>query len=177
MAYDNDLGFDRHARELMLFGDVDEAMAHKTWLFFHSLRGTAPVTVYLTTDGGDVDAAYAIYHTITACESRVRIQVTGKAYSSGLVILQAGDERTCTAYSHFLLHYGSTEVPNTATNEAVSQFKHDQKLDKWYNDVIFAKLKAADARMSRARYERMLTKAEYWTAEQALQLGLIDAVV
>lgn len=166
--------FDRHTRELCLFGDVDESMAHNCWLAFHSLRGTAPITIYLDSDGGDVESGLFIFDTITKCPARVKIHVLSKCYSMAVAILQAGDERTAEDNAFVMIHCGTRGYPDGPDNDTRSAFLQDELAGARYNNIIYDRMKAADARFSKQRYQSMLNKGHYWDKPRAQQLGLLD---
>lgn len=65
------------------------------------------VTVYITSDGGDVTAGLAIYNTLGLLERRIKTVNAGKCGSIAATIFLAGDRRVALPNANFSLHAAS----------------------------------------------------------------------
>lgn len=163
-------------RTVALIGDVDNELSTRCFLAFQRFTGTAPITVFLDTPGGDVDEGLFIYDTIQDAEAFVTIKVLSKCWSMGSVILQAGDERIMHPHATYMTHLGTNAYSEGPANDIKAAFSHDTRQAKRCDDILFAKLRAANPRYSRARFEKFNNTGAYLSADQALALGLVDKV-
>ncbi len=173
----NEHFLDPAKRTVALIGDVDSELSTRCFIAFQRFTGTDPITVYLDTAGGDVDEGLFIYDTIRDSKAHVTIKVLSKCWSMGAVILQASDERIihpeATAMFHAGVSCGGGTMP---LEDSKSSYAFDMRQAARCDKIVFDKLKAADPRFSKARFERMNTKGEYFSAERTLQLGLVDKI-
>jgi ATP-dependent Clp protease protease subunit len=166
-------------RTIVLTGDVDEKMSvdlYKNLNILQQRQSTAPITIVINSDGGDVQQALAIYDLIQLCDSHITTIAYGSAQSSACVILQAGDLRKAYPSSIIMYHQGSTSVGETPTNEVVSAFSHSQAICKMADDIIYGRMKTVTG-WTRARFNKALDAGIYLAAPRAVELGLIDEVI
>jgi ATP-dependent protease ClpP protease subunit len=97
------------------------------------LRPGLPITLFISTYGGDVNIAWAVCATIDRIrrEGRKVIgHVMGFAYSAGFFILQHCDVRISEATSTFMVHEMQHDVDGSSTSIA-RRIAHDKKLEKY----------------------------------------------
>lgn len=152
-----------------LTGEVCEEMYSKFLQIFvrKLVRRSEPLTVYINSPGGDVYHSLAIYDLLLRLGSTrsVRIIAAGMCMSGATLIMQAGHERIATANTAFMIHKGSE------THEADS--------DVVYTTVAFSKKiskRMLEIYRGRTKVKR-LGHDRYFTAQEALAIGLIDDIL
>lgn len=135
---------------------------------------TEKITVLLTTEGGDVDAAFGIYDLLkmTATQKPVIICAVGFCYSAGMLVLQAGTERWSLPNTSFMLHealsFGMGKI-----SELESDVKFMRQMEERFWSLVIERSKVT-------RYQvKKKTKGRNWwlTAEEAYKWRFIDAIV
>lgn len=169
------------SREIFFVGDIDDSALD---LFVKNLRllegqSNLPITIYFSTVGGDLHAGLGIFDIINSCESEITILVPGFLYSAGTLILQAADHRVAYANTWFLLHDGSSYVPDMKHRDFIptSKFmeKANQQMYEIYADRISQTLKE-DPQKVKKMLRGKLSSEWYLAADEALQVGIIDEV-
>lgn len=74
------------------------------------MRSDQAITIHMQSVGGDWADGMAIYDAISMCRSYVTIIAYGQASSMSSIILQAADYRALTPNTHFMCHFGSTDI-------------------------------------------------------------------
>lgn len=124
------------------------------------------VTIVLSTYGGEVYPALAMYDLIRHHPHKTTVIATGACMSAGMIILQAGDVRAMTKNAHLMTHYGETGAGSEG------DAKQNDKLHKQHKEMVGARTKAS-ARTVNGWYKQ----ETYFDAKQALQVGLVDEVI
>ncbi len=162
---------DGNPTNILLSGDVDEAM----WIAFAKqisrVRPTQPIIVNITSDGGDWYYGIAIYDWLKLHPSEVTIRVWGAAMSMATVILQAGDNRLIAPSAELMIHnvHGGKDGSIQDIEEEVSNL--NRLRDKMYE------IYAEKSGKSVAFWRKKCQKDYYLTAEEALKLGLVDGII
>jgi ATP-dependent Clp protease protease subunit len=154
-------------RRVLISNDINARTARDVTsrlLFLDSEDSTAPIDLYISTQGGWIDNAFTIIDTMRLIDAPVNTWAIGGCYSSGALILTSG---TGT---------------RRATENAIIMIHAD--LGDSTADYSFE-------RLSRERYERVwsetselpddwfpMTDAEsyYLSPDEALELGVIDEI-
>lgn len=137
--------------------------------------GDNPINIILNHIGGSVSDGMAIYDAIKAAVNPVFIKVMGSAESMGAIILQAADERAMSPHSVLMIHHGQTGGEgHKKTVESLIDFgkEYDKKLDK----ILLTRIKQKKPKFTKKQLDDMLNFDRYFTAEQALEYGLIDVI-
>ena len=163
-------------RRVMLTGAIDGPMAERVCaqlLVLESDDPEAPITLYLHSPGGEVDAGFAIYDTMQALRCDVATVCLGFAASMAQFLLCAGSpgRRFAHAHSRILLHQPHGAVEGYAVDIAIQadQFAQMRRL--------MAELTAEHTGQT---VERILADGDrdsWFTATEALDYGMIDEVV
>jgi len=172
-----DHGVDIPGRVIYL---TDEICDHSFEDFAKALsvldRTPGEIEVVLNTPGGEVMAGMAIYDSIRRCDNHVRIVGTGSVMSMGAIILQAADERQMTERSYMLVHYGS--------GWAHGHMKDVEKQADWYKrlniemeDLLLEKIRKKHPDYDREQFKRQFAYDAYLSAQEALEMGLVDTVI
>lgn len=169
-------GIDIRGRTIYLQGEVEEDNIYKFVKLIRYLDKTdGDITVVLDSRGGDVNLGFAAYDAIKCCTSPVEIKVIGVAHSMGSVILQAADNRVMTKHSRLMVHRGSMEVDGHFT-DVKRAVKENDEIDKICVDIYFEKMLEKDKNFKKAQLEKFMDFDTYFSAERALELGLIDEI-
>src|SRR3954454_1413369 len=97
-------------RRVMLTGTIDGKLAERVCaqlLVLEADDGEQPVTLYLHSPGGEVDAGFAIYDTMQALRCDVATVCLGFAASMAQFLLVGGAPGQRAAYTHsrILMHH------------------------------------------------------------------------
>ena len=133
-----------------------------------------PINLYLTTSGGNVEEALAIYDTIKYSKTPVDIYVLGKCYSAGFVILGSGKHRFAYPNARFMTHELSYNVSYnklTAHEDYTKEFRENQKQ---VNKLILSDTNIPGEEL-KWHYEHK--KDWFMSAEEALKFGIIDKII
>lgn len=172
-------GVDVGSRTLCLSGEVDELMLDTTIRGLHlcASRGDEEITIHLTTEGGDIELGLAIYDSIRAVRPPVRIRASGRVYSMGAIILQAGTTREMTENSSLMIHYGYSGDYSSLTPKLLR--KWEELSDKHYSkfvDILHGQVVRKNPEIRRNRIHKLLETDTIFTAEGALEFGLVDRI-
>ena len=163
-------------RSITMFGDIDIEMfdqVFKNLLILDSTEGT--ITIYINSDGGDLQQAMAIYDAITNCKNYVRMIAYGSASSAASIILQAADERLLSPKSYVMIHAG--EEGTEGHPEIKKRWDAKCLLDnQWMEDLYLEKIRNKKPKFQRSKLTEMLKFDTILEAEEAIELGLADAI-
>ena len=73
-------------------------------LYLQGLDAQAPVTLYITSLGGEVQSGLALYDVMQAVSCPVRTVCLGMAASMGALLFIAGDDREMLPHSRIMIH-------------------------------------------------------------------------
>ena len=140
------------------------------------------VTLYVTTDGGDLFEALGAYDHIRSIlhEKRARLTTVAKGYvfSAGNVLLLAGDRRVSFAHTSFMLHepwqYPWGKNRKIQGNEMQARLRIHALSIQHLTDIF-----VAATGHPREQWENFFASPadHYFDAAVALEMGLIDEVV
>jgi ATP-dependent Clp protease protease subunit len=165
-------------RTLVLSGDVDGELAAAAIKGLHLLDAisTLPITVVLNTPGGEEQAGMAIFDAIRQCRSHVTVVGTGEVMSMGAWILQAADTRVLTPNALVMIHYGTATLGDATTRDFQLYAEQVKLWDAAMEDCFLAKIHEKQPDFTRTALKRMLVVDTYLSAQEAVELGLADAV-
>ena len=171
-----DHGIDIRGRIIYLKGSIDDEAYDKFVKRIKYLDKTAgDIEVVLNSEGGCVTSGLAIHDAIKACDNPVTIKVYGAALSIASVILQAGDKRVMSKYSRIMIHRGESEIVGDFNN-VKRQMKEQEDLDKILCKVYFEKITEENPDFKMSQLEKLMDFDTYFSADKALEFGLIDEV-
>lgn len=153
--------------ELLLIGDVDSDMTAKTVKYINHIKKckAGPVQVILSTTGGYVIDALAIYDLLKSLPDVVHIHCVGACMSSGTIILGAADYRTASVNTQFLVHYGEEY------NDSEDASKHNRIVNKITKNII-SEYTGKSIRTINSWHRLQ----KYFLADQAKKLGFIHEI-
>lgn len=180
-------------RNLLLLGDIDSAMAAKLMLRMLLLDyqdPLSPITLYINSGGGEVQAGLQIIDTMAFIEAPVRTVCVGIAASMASVILACGEKGKREVFPHaqvmvhqpLIMSQGSS-VTRQSDLEAESERlkKRREMLESIYLEHCPEELKRVDNRTGvihdLAYYHELCQEDHYLSAEEAFDAGLVDKII
>ena len=163
-------------RRVMLTGTIDGKLAERICaqlLVLEADDATAPITLYLHSPGGEVDAGFAIYDTMQSLQCDVATICMGFAASMAQFLLCAGapGRRAAHAHSRILMHQPLGAVEGYAIDVAIQaeQFSVARRL--------MAELTALHTGQTMERILADGDRDRWFTAEEARDYGMVDNVI
>ena len=173
----NELVADRlfKARTVIISGEINQKLAASVTAQLLALAADSndPITVFINSQGGHVEAGDTIHDLIRFIRPRVRMIGTGWVASAGALIYVATpkDQRFCLPNTRFLLHQPAGGAGGTASDidiEAREILRMRDRLNR-----IFAR----ETGQPLERIEED-THRNFWLgAEAALRYGLVGRII
>jgi ATP-dependent Clp protease, protease subunit len=131
----------------------------------------SPITIELSSYGGDAYALFAIIDVINSAPMKINIHGRGAIMSAGAYILIAATgERSMTPNSTLMVH----SVQSMAAGD-IESVKNQVKHTDFLNDKVIQLLVTASHKSS-IYWKKQLKDDCYLTAEECKKLGLIDVI-
>lgn len=162
-------------RFLYLMQDFSDMLALHVvkQLFDLDGKNTRDIVLVINSDGGDVDALFAIHDAIKMIKSDVATLCIGHAFSCAANLLISGTrgKRFMTPISSIMFHEITAKIDGSTStlNDELVSIKH-------YNNV-FAKIAKDNLDPLHYKQALKLRKDVYFNAEQSLEIGAIDHIV
>jgi ATP-dependent Clp protease protease subunit len=135
-------------------------------------QSNEPITIYISSGGGDWYAGMAMYDRIRASKCHISTLAVGEAMSMGSILLQAGDVRCASPNTTIMIHDGyednGMQTPSGNDNLA----KHSKQLRSMMYEIY-----ASKSSHPVNYWKRTCKKDKFYTAEEALKVGLIDKIL
>ena len=129
-----------------------------------------PITVRINSGGGDVFAGCDIYNMLKTYEGDVTIEIHGLCASIASVIAMAGKCKM-SPLAEIMIHNVSTQASGDYRD-----MEHTVEILKKANKTI-ANAYIMKAGLNEKEIKNMMDKETWLTAEEALELGLIDEIM
>lgn len=129
------------------------------------------LTVNLASIGGDFDNGLPIFNILKQHPARVTVNVMGYALSMGSVLMLAGDEINIAQNGLVMIHSPITYAYGNAADlrkEAVILDKHQAAISALYAERM---------QIAREDVDKLLAAETWFTAEEALAVGLVDNII
>jgi ATP-dependent Clp protease protease subunit len=172
--FDNNVSF--RERIIYLNKDIDVDSLDLVLKAFDELeRGDnpAPIRIEISSYGGSVYDMLGIVDRIRSSPCKVITRGFGKIMSAATYILASGDERQMGSLSSFMMHQMS-DVMKGKVSDIKIEIQHNQQLeDRMYSLYETLSSKKVPAK----KFAKMCQTDCYLTAEEVLDLGLIDQII
>lgn len=134
---------------------------------------TKPITVYVDTYGGSVDAALLMYDVIKTCSCPINTVGMGKVMSAGVLLLAAGDKgyRYISPNTRVMIHEVSSGVRGTVS-EMDNAINESRRLQE-----VYIKILAKNTGKSLSQIKKDITVDKFMTAQEAIKYGIADKVL
>ena len=165
-------------RTVFFFEEINEESARRFVKNLHILdnfrEGT--ITVFLSSEGGDVTHGLSMYDAIRGCKNHVRIVCFGEVASMATLVLQAGDERCMLPNSYLLVHYGEEGISSQHPKNVERVVAHNKELEKVMLDLYMKRIKEKKKRFTKEQLHDLLVFDTMLKPKQAIDLGLADRI-
>jgi ATP-dependent Clp protease protease subunit len=163
-------------RIIVLGQEVDDDIANRICaqlLLLAAEDSDRDIMLYINSPGGSVTAGMAIYDTMQWIKPDVQTVAMGMAASMGQVLLTSGapGKRLALPHAEVLMHQGSAGVGGDES-DIVIQAKRLTRINK-----DLAELTAQQSGQSVETIVRDSDRDRWFTAQEAKDYGLIDAII
>lgn len=166
--------FSKLIQERTIFIDsiIDDDLANQViaqLLYLNAENPKKVINIYINSPGGSVTDGLAIYDVAKNIKAPIRTVCVGSAFSMAAVLMMMGSERCMLKHSLIMLHEASTRIDGK-TRDIKSYFKVHNYLENCLVEIIKEKTKIENV-------EEVIKTDKYYTAEEALAVGLIDKIL
>lgn len=160
---------------LQIYGDI----SNESWWgdevtpkqFKQELDGVSgDIDIYINSGGGDVFAGNAIYNMLKRHEGKKTVHIDGIAASIASIIAMAGDEIIMPENAMMMIHNAWSRV----CGDKQKMRKVADEMEKI--DGMLASIYAARGTKTAEEYAALMHEETWFTAEEALENGLIDRI-
>ena len=163
-------------RAIYLIADIDADAAEivtKGVDFFASISDE-PITIHISTYGGDPYMGFAIYDRLRKCKCPIVTITSGACMSAGVLIAAAGDKgRRYADPNCQWMYHGGAEGFDGDVNNFIATAEHSKAFKELCIDAIKSRSKK-----TRNFWKKMEDKASdtYFTSKDALKWGVTDHI-
>lgn len=162
-------------RSVMLTGEISKESADMVirQLLVLDSESSSPITVYINSPGGDVDAGFAIYDTVRFLSSPVTMVGIGLVASAAALVILAvpREKRFGLSHSTYLIHQPLSGMKGVEADIAIHALQIE-RLRKALDAII------AEACGKSVDEVNKDTERDHWlTSEEAVSYGLISAII
>ena len=133
-----------------------------------------PIQLIVNSQGGNVYDGIGIVDAIEQSATPIHIYVHGQAQSMAFAIVTAGHYRYAGKRTTFMYHEVSWEMPQEKLRQHEQEVEESKRLWKVYDDIVLNNTKIQPKQLRQIHRER---REWYMTAEEALELGVIDEIL
>lgn len=163
------------ARQIILCGEINQKLAQtfSERLLAMAAASDAPITVFLNSQGGHVEAGDTIHDLIGFVRAPVRIIGTGWVASAGALIYLGvpREQRFSLPNTRFMLHQPSGGVGGQATDIAI-EAQEILKMKSRINQII-----ARQTGQTLAKVETDTDRNFWMSAEEAKAYGIVGSII
>lgn len=162
-------------RRLFLTGEINADSAldfMKQVMYLNAEDEKAPISVFINSQGGEIDNGLLIYDVIVGSKAPIRMFCAGCAYSMGAVLFVCGKERYMLPHSKLMLHeplLGGKIGGNASSIKSISDSLLETK-------IMMNKLLAQHSGKSEEEIDMLTSYDHYFTAQEAMDMGLSDGI-
>ncbi len=157
--------------ELLFSASVDEnsfKALEQEWLA--GCETGQPVTLIVTSSGGDPDVGAAMHDWIT--NKGWNTVAAGKVYSAAVPIFLAGEHRTAMRNSLILIHPGALYLQEKMTDREMEEARvMDSHQDRIYNEII-----SLQSGLTIEVVDQMVQAHTFLTATEAVEKGFAHTI-
>ena len=165
-------------RKLFIDGEINAASANefvKAVMILKTEAPDLPISVYINSPGGEVNAGLLIYDTLKGIKTPVRLYCFGMASSMAAIILAGGQKgsRFILPHSKVMIHeplisggVGGSASSIKATADSIMETKR-----------LSAELLAADTGKTVQEVDKAISFDNYMNAEEAVRFGICDKII
>ena len=163
------------ARKIIICEEIDQKMAKRVIAQLLALAedGDDPITVFLNSQGGHVEAGDTIHDVIKFIKPKVRMIGTGWVASAGTHIFLAADkaDRFCLPNTRFLIHQPSGGVGGKVSDIAI-QAEQIEKMRERLAQII-----SEETGMDIEQVRKDIERDKWMSTQEAIDYGILSRVV
>lgn len=171
-VFERDVDVDR--RLVFMMGEINTQRADtvlKALDRIVAINAYAPIGIILCSEGGDWNACMAIYERLRGLACPANITVYGEASSSASIILQAGTHRVLGKHAVIVVHDGVAGIEGSPKDvEAFAVASRNARLTMY-------RIYSERTGLSAEYWEGVCAHDKYFSANEALDVGLIDEIL
>lgn len=163
-------------KRILLVGEIsrdEQVKFNSDLLYLNVLSSDKEISIFIDSEGGDVDTGMMIFDAIKTSKAPVNAVVCGFCKSAGFVILQACKKRIALPHAQLMFHY--PRIFRMSVNLDIQREK--EKLMRLHNSIFDLTISRSSQKILKAEFLKMIENDEYIPAEDALKFGLIDEIV
>lgn len=130
-----------------------------------------PILLYLTSNGGSVDAGFELIDVIKSSKTPVYTINLGYQYSMGFLIGLAGHKRFATPNAKFLMHDGSSFVWDSGA-KVQDRMEFQKKVEARIKNYVLQ-----NSHISSDEYDSKFRVEWYMFADEAKEKGFVDYII
>lgn len=127
----------------------------------------------INSSGGSVYAGFEMYSLLRAAKPHIRIEVQSLAGSAASVVMAAGDTVAASPVGQVMIHLPSTQTEGNQIDHRQST----QMLEAVTTSILAAYTTKCKGKVTRDALRSMMEQETFLTAQQALDIGLIDEII
>jgi ATP-dependent Clp protease protease subunit len=163
-------------RVIFIVGPIEDYMANLVvaqLLFLESENPNKDIHLYINSPGGSVSAGLAVYDTMQFITPDVSTLCVGQAASMGAILLAGGakGKRYCLPHSRLMIHQPLGGFQGQATDIDI----HAREILKVRERLNF--ILAQHSKQPIETIQKDTERDNFMSAEEAVQYGLVDAVL
>lgn len=138
-------------------------------------NGARKLTLFLSSPGGANHEGFALYHFLKALPLELHVHNMGSVESIANIVFLAGDIRTASLYTRFMMH----DFSWTFGQEALNRVQIKERAESLGADARrFMDICAHRTRLGEAEFEsrQLLTHGTIFGPEEAKDLGIVQDV-
>lgn len=132
-----------------------------------------PIRLYVNSFGGDVYACLGLISIMKTSKTPIHTIVTGCAMSAGFIIAISGHKRFCYKNSSYMWHQVSS-LNYGKIQEKEENMNEDRRLQTILDNHILDLTKISDKKLKKMYKSK---QDKFFSAEKALELGLVDTII
>lgn len=170
-------GVDLLHRQVWLHGEIDNQSSGKVMraLLLLAQISYDPIELNICSEGGDVEEAFGVVDVIRSLPVAVTTVAWGRCMSAAPMILAAGEEghREAGRHTQFMLHHMSVTSVYESHQGLAGLADATKLAQSHYCDLL-----AETTQKGKSHWSRQMRAGRdvFFSAEQALEWGMIDAI-
>lgn len=163
------------SRQVIICEGIDQKMAKRVIAQLLALAGDSdePITMFINSQGGHVEAGDTIHDIIQFIKPTVRMIGTGWVASAGTHIFLAAkkENRFCLPNTRFLIHQPSGGVGGTASDIEIQAEQIEQMRER------LAKIISATTGTDIKQVRKDIERDKWMTTDEAIKYGILSKVI
>lgn len=174
-----DYGIDVNSSSVLLFGEIMDGTLYdiitRIRAILHMRKDEdkqKPINLVINSDGGSVYEALGVIDYIQSLDVKVNTICRGRAMSAAALILCAGTGvRAASQYSTIMFHEISSDIYGKSS-DMKANVQHMEKLEE-----ILLEILKSNSNKDKEFWKNVTIKDYYITPKDALDMGVIDAII